>query len=81
MHGRTNRWPSLTQVACAVLFAFFNWPLADGHSEETRFDRVVVDNNQPRPEDVVLGRPPRGGHFRMVAPLGGVEIGKAPLGP
>ena len=24
-----------------------SWPLADGHSEETRFDRVVVDNNFP----------------------------------
>ena len=28
-----------------------------------------------------LGRPPRGGHFRVVAPVGGVRVGKAPLGP
>ena len=40
-----------------------------------------TSNNQPRPEDVVLGRPPRGGRFRVVAPLGGVEVGKAPLEP
>jgi hypothetical protein len=33
-------------------------------------------NNQPRPEDVVLGRPPRGGHFRVVAPVGGVAVGR-----
>src|SRR3954469_13780505 len=38
-------------------------------------------NKQPRPEDVVLGKPPRGGHFRVVAPVGGVGVGKAPLGP
>ncbi|MGZ3487098.1 MAG: FG-GAP repeat domain-containing protein, partial [Isosphaeraceae bacterium] len=42
MQGRTNRRPSLRQVACAVLFTCFT-----GHSEETRFDRVVVDNNFP----------------------------------
>ncbi len=56
MHGRTNRWPSLTRAACAALFTVFtgHWPLATGycqsatgHSEETRFDRVVVDNNFP----------------------------------
>ena len=49
MQGRTNRRPSLTQVACAVLFTCFtgHWPLTTGHSEETRFDRVVVDNNFP----------------------------------
>src|SRR5512135_218035 len=28
-------------------------------------------NNQPRPEAEVLGRPPRGGHLREVAPVGG----------
>ena len=42
MQGRTNRRPSLRQVACAVLFTCFT-----GHSEETRFDRVVIDNNFP----------------------------------
>ena len=31
-------------------------------------------NNQPRPEAVVLGRPPRGGRLREVAPVGGVEV-------
>src|SRR5271165_4500530 len=31
-------------------------------------------NNQPRPEAVVLGRPPRGGRLREVAPVGGVEL-------
>ena len=35
-------------------------------------------NNQPRPEAVVLGRPPpRGGRFREVAPVGGIGVGKA----
>jgi len=56
VHGRTNRWPSVTRAACAVLFTFFtgHWPLPIGHCqsatgnrEETRFDRVVVDNNCP----------------------------------
>ena len=43
MHGRTNRWPSLTRAACAALFTVFT-----GHSAtETRFDRVVIDNNFP----------------------------------
>ena len=41
----------------------------------------IPGNKQPRPKDVVLGRPPRGGHFRVVAPVGGVRVGKAPLGP
>src|SRR3954447_24140452 len=35
-------------------------------------------NNQPRPEDVVLGWPPRGGRSRAVAPSGGGDVGKAP---
>ena len=34
----------------------------------------VYCNNQPRPEAVVLGRPPRGGRLREVAPVGGVEL-------
>src|SRR6185312_14070659 len=48
-------------------------------------------NKQPRPEAGVLGRPPRGGRSRRVAPLGGghagnaplgsMDVGKAPLGP
>src|SRR6187551_1695621 len=38
-------------------------------------------NKQPRPEDVVLGGPPRGGRFRVVAPVGGGGVGKAPPGP
>src|SRR5512135_3685256 len=33
------------------------------------------------PEDVVLGGPPRGGRFRVVAPVGGGGVGKAPPGP
>ena len=33
---------------CSTLHFFTgHWPLATGHSEETRFDRVVVDNNFP----------------------------------
>src|SRR5262249_22122673 len=38
-------------------------------------------NQDPRPEAVVLRRPPRGGRFRAVAPLGGGDVGKAPSGP
>ncbi len=38
-------------------------------------------NEAPRPEAEVSGRPPRGGRFRAVAPLGGGHVGKAPLGP
>src|SRR5512135_3110744 len=38
-------------------------------------------NKDPRPEAVVLGRPPRGGRFRAVAPSGGEDMGKAPTGP
>src|SRR6516162_9201619 len=30
-------------------------------------------NNQPRPQAVVLGRPPRGGRLREEAPVGGVD--------
>src|SRR5512142_3005266 len=30
-----------------------------------------IRNNQPRPEDVVLGGPPRGGRSHGVAPFGG----------
>src|SRR4051812_4614966 len=37
-------------------------------------------NKQPWPEAGVLGRPPRGGRFRPVAPLGGSHAEKAPLG-
>ena len=46
-----------------------------------KYDGCCWDNKQPRPEDVVLGGPPRGGHFRVVAPVGGVGVGKAPSGP
>jgi len=42
---------------------------------------LVVDNNQPRPEAVVLGRPPRGGRLREVAPVGGVELERSKLSP
>ncbi len=38
-------------------------------------------NNQPRPEAVVLGRPPRGGRLREVAPVGGVELERSKLSP
>src|SRR5512140_2992162 len=38
-------------------------------------------NKQPRPEAEVLGRPPRGGRLRGVAPFGGGDVGKAPPGP
>jgi hypothetical protein len=38
-------------------------------------------NNQPRPEAVVLGRPPRGGRLREVAPVGGVELERSRLSP
>ena len=34
-------------------------------------------NQQPRPEDVVLGRPPRGGRSRGEAPVGGGPISRA----
>jgi hypothetical protein len=36
-------------------------------------ERIKDGNNQPRPEAVVLGRPPRGGRLREVAPVGGFE--------
>src|SRR3954466_2446532 len=35
--------------------------------------------NRPRPEDVVLGRPPRGGLPRRVAPFGGGEVSRPPF--
>ena len=31
---------------------------------------LVVDNNQPRPEAVVLGRPPEGADYVRLPPLG-----------
>ena len=34
----------------------------------------IVSTKDPRPEAVVLGRPPRGGHCRVVAPVGGVDV-------
>src|SRR5271166_5577448 len=37
-----------------------------------RTRRFCGQNNQSRPEAVVLGRPPRGGRLREVAPVGGV---------
>src|SRR4029077_9381257 len=56
--------------------------IADFNSDG-RLDLATADfsNNQPRPKDVVLGGPPRGGRFRVVAPVGGVGVGKAPSGP
>ena len=36
-------------------------------------------NNQPRPEAVVSGRPPRGGRLREVAPVGGVDVEQTKL--
>ena len=41
----------------------------------------LIKNNQPRPEAVVLGRPPRGGRLREVAPVGGVELERSKLSP
>ena len=34
----------------------------------------VGNNEAPRPEAEVSGRPPRGGRFRGVAPVGGVDV-------
>src|SRR5262245_60016234 len=65
-------------------------PLAavDGTGMETRHTsryyvkrRSRTGNQAPRPEAEVSGRPPRGGRFRPVAPLGGGHVGKAPSGP
>ncbi len=40
-----------------------------------RVERAASEiNKDPRPEAVVLGRSPRGGHFRVVAPVGGVDV-------
>ena len=48
------------------------------HQATLRWEEI---NKNPRPEDVVLGWPPRGGRFRAVAPSGGGGGGKAPPGP
>lgn len=49
MHWRAKRRPSVTRAACAALFTFFtgHCQSATGHSEETHFDRVDVDDNLP----------------------------------
>ena len=39
-------------------------------------DGTIAPNNQPRPEDVVLRWPPRGGRSRRVAPSGGGRISR-----
>jgi hypothetical protein len=39
--------------------------------------RFLLRNNQPRPEAGVLGRPPRGGRLRGVAPFGGGKISRS----
>ena len=41
---------------------------------------VLAFNKQPRPEDVVFRKAPRGGHFRVVAPVGAVRVGDGPVG-
>src|SRR3954454_11882224 len=38
-----------------------------------RIITLELDNEAPRPEAEVSGRPPRGGRFRAVAPVGGGE--------
>ena len=38
-----------------------------------KYEDIYI-NNQPRPEAVVLGKAPRGGRLREVAPVGGVEL-------
>ena len=53
-----------------------NWPAA---TEALR--KSMALNNQPRPEDVVLGRLPRGGRLREVAPVGGVELKRSGPSP
>ena len=40
--------------------------------QRLRPGEAALLNNQPRPQAVVLGRPPRGGRLREVAPVGGV---------
>jgi hypothetical protein len=38
-------------------------------------------NEAPRPEAEVSGRPPRGGRFREVAPVGGVDVNRTGASP
>ena len=87
--------PAIRIPARAATRAGFRaWALSDEFPERGRFsfingelfidmspEELETHNKQPRPEDVVLGGPPRGGHFRVVAPVGGVGVGKAPSGP
>jgi hypothetical protein len=40
-----------------------------------------VSNEAPRPEAEVSGRPPRGGRFREVAPVGGVNVKRTEASP
>jgi hypothetical protein len=48
---------------------------------ESRDEFARVLNEAPRPEAEVSGRPPRGGRFRAVAPVGGVDINRTEASP
>jgi hypothetical protein len=48
---------------------------ADPAKESAKVNLLLATVNEaPRPEAEVSGRPPRGGHCRMVAPVGGVGV-------
>src|SRR5438128_357055 len=57
------------------------WSTCYDYFYKWRNDGTWQTNNQPRPEAVVLGRPPRGGRLREVAPVGGVDLRATPAIP
>src|SRR5262245_66607594 len=51
-------------------------------STTIRAERILIGENEaPRPEAEVSGRPPRGGRFREVAPAGGVDLNRTEPSP
>src|SRR5208337_1239914 len=77
-HWRT-RWAATLTLLYRLLFLLYAenrdlLPVREGSYGEASLKK----NNQPRPEAVVLGRPPRGGRLREVAPVGGVEAKSGP---
>jgi hypothetical protein len=66
-------------LACALALFVLGGRLIGGSG--ARIGNQAGINEAPRPEADVSGRPPRGGHRRAVAPVGGVEVNPSEAPP